>query len=247
MRKSFLGMFWIIILSVSILLAGFLIQPQENMNMAKIGFGLGPSSGFSLQTVFPDAPVTLSYYRVLGQDQFENGTCSLGSDEVCVTEDEAILIAQDYLESRNLLPEDAVLYGAQTIIGGNAVEKTPHTISVAYTREINGLPVVGPGDSIYVLIEDKGNVAFCFKRWRDIDQVGEINVIDAEEGYNKLLEGEIINKKSLSNDHTFEIYNISLGYYSMMASETQKFYKPIWIFYGEIDGWNTYLAVEAAK
>ncbi|USN53084.1 MAG: hypothetical protein H6760_02805 [Candidatus Nomurabacteria bacterium] len=65
------------------------------------------------------------------------------------TADEAKQLAEDYLKSRNLLPADAV--GPYV---ANATENTPF-ISVYYTQEINGVPVIDQSGELirYVTIE----------------------------------------------------------------------------------------------
>jgi hypothetical protein len=201
-------------------------------------FGLG---GFSLKTDFPDYPLTLSYYRVTGENEQEFGT--LGQDgfgpENPPTEEDAVLIAQEYLEFHDLLPEDAVLeYVEMNVVKkiseGKVVKETPLSVSVSYIREINGLPVVGPADTLWVEIAKNNEVVFCFKRWRNLSQFGEVNITSPEEAYDKLIDGNVL--MDPMRIEPFEIYNISLGYYSYIEPESQEFYKPVWIFYGKPDG-----------
>ena len=210
-------------------------------------YGLGD---FSLKTGFPDYPLTLPYYRVTGEDKQEFGTLEQGfGPENFPTEEEAVLIAQEYLEFHDLLPEDAVLEYVEmnvmeTISEGKVVEETPLSFSVSYEREINGLPVVGPADTLWVEIAKNNEVVFCFKRWRNLSQFGEVNITSSEEAYEKLLDGKVLGKHF--RIEPFEIYNISLGYYSYIEPEPQEFYKPVWIFYGKPDG-RRYYAVEACE
>ena len=212
-------------------------------------FGLG---GFSLKTGFPDYPLTLSYYRVTGEDEQESGTLEQDGfgPETPPTEEEAVLIAQEYLEFHDLLPEDAVLeYVEMNVVTmsseeGKVVKETPLSVSVSYIREINGLPVVGPADTLWVEIAKNNEVVFCFKRWRNLSQFGEVNITSPEEAYEKLTDGKVLGKHF--GIEPFEIYNISLGYYSYIEPESQEFYKPVWIFYGKPDGRRCY-AVEACE
>jgi hypothetical protein len=211
-------------------------------------YGLG---GFSLKTGFPDYPLTLSYYGVIEEDEQEIGSLDydIFEDKGLPTEEKAILIAQEYLTSKEILPEDAVLEGTQILGGGQysdgeLVKKFERGIEVFYKREINGMPVVGSGDTIYVIIARNQEVVFCFKRWRNLSQFGEVNITSPEEAYDKLLDGNVLGKHF--RIEPFEIYNISLGYYSYIEPESQEFYKPVWIFYGKPDG-RKYYAVEACE
>lgn len=213
-------------------------------------YGVG---GFSLKTDFPDYPLTLPYYRVIGEDEQEFGIpVQYGfRPENPPTEEEAVLIAQEYLEFNDLIPEDSVLEYIEMRVmktasssEGKVVKETPTSVSVSYGREINGRPVVGPADTIWVEIAKNNEVVFCFKRWRDLSQFGEVNITSPEEAYDKLLDGNVLGKHF--RIEPFEIYNISLGYYSYIEPEPQEFYKPVWIFYGKPDG-RRYYAVEACE
>jgi len=212
-------------------------------------YGLG---GFSLKTDFPEYPLTLPYYSVIGEDEQEFGTLEqdgFGSENP-PTDEEAVLIAQEYLEFHDLLPEDAVFeYVEMNVVTmsseeGKVLKETPTSVSVSYGREINGLPVVGPADTLWVEIAKNNEVVFCFKRWRNLSQFGEVNITSPEEAYDKLLDGKVLGKHF--RIEPFEIYNISLGYYSYIELESQEFYKPVWIFYGKPDG-RRYYAVEACE
>jgi hypothetical protein len=211
------------------------------------------SFNFVLKTDFPTYPSTLPYYNVTGEDEQEIGYPKTGfGPDGPPSDKEAMLIAQNYLEAQDLLPDDAILENTQlqtvkTINGstGKITKKDPIQYSVSYSRIINGYPVEGPGDTLWVdiafdneLLDNE--VVFCFKRWRNLTQSGEIEIINPEEAYEKLLDKKIINKPM--QIEPFEINNVSLGYYS--SAETQEFYKPVWIFYGPPES-SKYYAVEA--
>ena len=108
---------------------------------------------------------------------------------------------------------------------------------------------MGPGDFIDVCISvQKYNlteVVYCTKNWRHLEEIDNISIIGAEEAYDKLLKGEMINEPMTW--FTFEINEISVGYYSYFNSHPQEYYKPVWIFYGKLDGSDWYFAVEATK
>ncbi len=155
------------------------------------------------------------------------------------------------MEFNDLLPEDSVLEYVEMRVmktasssEGKVVKETPTSVSVSYGREINGLPVVGPADTLWVEIAKNNEVVFCFKRWRNLSQFGEVNITGPEEAYEKLLDGKVLGQHF--RIEPFEIYNISLGYYSYIEPEPQEFYKPVWIFYGKPDG-RRYYAVEACE
>lgn len=228
----------VVVISV-VVLGGFLkLQNSTDDNIE--GGILGGNYNFSLKTDFLDSPTTLPYYRILGEDYEVIGIPHPPEGEILPTEEEAVLIAEKYLESKDMLPEDAVLQNVQTTFltkfseSGEVLEKIPLDVTITYKREINSLSVVGPGDEITVSVGKDKEVFYCFKSWRIIEQVGEINIINPEEAYNKLLEGKTIRIPLITPQSSIEIYEISFGYYAYPHGQPQEFYKPVWIFYGKI-------------
>jgi hypothetical protein len=84
-------------------------------------------------------------------------------------------IAQQYLKANDLLPADPSEMKVGHIGGLRASKAgTNETIdkmrTVTYIREIDGLPVVGPGSKIVVNIGDNSEVAGLVHRWKAIDK-----------------------------------------------------------------------------
>jgi hypothetical protein len=211
---------------------------------------------FTLRTEFPPYPSMVQYFKVSGEDEREignpglSGFGSLGPP----SENQAIIIAQEYLESYDLLPDDAVLEYTElecvkAVSDGNIVAEMPLQYYVSFKRILENHSVVGPGDTLFVYIaynnqSSNNDVVFCYKRWRNLTSAGEIEIISPSEAYKKLINKEILGKPMMIEP--FAIYTISLGYYSYIEPEPQEFYKPVWIFYGPPES-NKYYAVEACK
>jgi len=43
--------------------------------------------------------------------------------------------------------------------------------------------VIGPAGTIWVEFAKNNEVVFCFKRWRNLSQFGEVNITSSEEVY----------------------------------------------------------------
>lgn len=211
---------------------------------------------FTLRTDFPTYPSMIQYYKVNGEDEREignpgvNGFGYLGPP----SENQAIIIAQEYLKSYDLLPDDAVLELSElqcvnAVSDGNIVAEMPLQYYVSFKRILENHSVVGPGDTLFVYIaynnqSSNNDVVFCYIRWRNLTSAGEIEIISPSDAYKKLINGEILDQPM--QIEPFAIYNISLGYYSYIEPELQEFYKPAWIFYGSPES-DRYYTVDACK
>lgn len=210
---------------------------------------------FTLRTEFPSYPTSVQMYRVDGIDQQEIGNPAITGFGFSgpPSENQAIQIAQEYLESHDVLPQDAVLADtqlhviyAQNYVTGDSVE-IPQQYYVSFKRILDNRPVVGPGDTLWVYIaceneSSTNQVVYFFKRWRNVTVAGEEEIISPSEAYKKLTNGEILNKPM--QIEPFPIYNISLGYYSALESLSEGVYKPVWIFYGAFEN-RQYYVVDA--
>jgi hypothetical protein len=144
-------------------------------------------------------------------------------------------------EYKGQLPEDSYLSDVEvlylktinTSTGQDIVEKEePVLVEVSYNRQINGVPVVGPGDFITVSLGDDGEIIYFFKTWRELEIAGEVSIIDANTAIKNLQEGKTIQKPAGSERPIVEINDIKIGYFSDVTGSNQDFYKPVWIFKG---------------
>lgn len=209
---------------------------------------------FTLKTDFPTYPSTLPYYNVTGeQNKRSNHLPVEGFGPLNPpTKQVAQQIAEQFLQSHNLLPPDDIhsrteLFNiTQKNIKTGKETTTPIKYSVEYSRKINNYPVNGPGDYILVevayneFISDYG-ATYYLLRWRNLTITGDIEIISPSDAYEKLLNNEMINKPM--QIETFPIHTISLAYYSYATY--QEYYKPVWVFYGPNK--ESYYAVNATK
>ena len=140
---------------------------------------MGASGTITIHAEAPQVPTSLLLYKgTLSDDNnidLELG--DLGSLKNSVTsEEDAPQIAEKIMTDYGGIPPDAVLKLINTSytkkINGNTgeiVEKWPISTSVAYYRQLNGMPIVGDCDRIHVDIGENGEPLWIFKVWRTLE------------------------------------------------------------------------------
>jgi hypothetical protein len=213
-------------------------------------FILSPIGQIKLNTELPKAPDKLPMYKVVGDESMFVRSSNPWQPRDLPSKAEAIEIASKLAEKYGEIPEDAKLVHVETVyvegynLTTKRVEKRiPMFISLIYKREINRMPVVGPGGEIRIDL-GKNEVLTFLKIWRKLEYVKDVKIISAEEAYEKLKKGEVVNKPI--SQLKLEIVQIKPGYYAKGLGEQQDYYKPVWIFYCKDElGYNVTLAVEA--
>ncbi len=221
-------------------------------DLQPVSFGLGGSHGVTINAELPEAPETMPYYRVVGEDYVSEMSPEFGrvQQKFLPSEDEAVRFAEEYIESHGGMPDDAIFGGVSTVYsthyrGDEIVEKSPEHIQVGYHRVFNGVSKAGPGDTIGVVIGNNGTILGFLKSWRHLEYAGEREIVTASEAVERLQRGETVYKR-LGPLDTIEIDNISRSYYSHVPDERQDFYEPVWVFRGNgSDGYKVILPVWA--
>jgi hypothetical protein len=190
---------------------------------------------FVISTALPESPGTLPYYKVIDEKYERIFHEEWPPQESIPSEEEAVKIAEEYLRSHGGKPDDAVLKLVRAnywrhinATTGEVVEKKPSDVQVIYEREIEGMPVVGPGDTIGFAIGENGKIRYLSWKWNEIEKAGEMEIINATEAVKKLNRGEFAGPPPMTDPGRIEIEKIELGYYS--PHDKTEFYKPIWIF-----------------
>lgn len=228
----------------------------SNMNNSVTGV-LGMSDDITIKAQVPETSSSVPYYKVISEEnENEQKSGLMGVRESLPSEKEALLIANQYLRDKGSLPKDAHLSRVETNYlekvdtssgEGVVVEEYPVCVEVTYDRYINGMSVVGLGDSITVTLGDDGEVLYYAKYWRKLDQVGSVDVISGDKAIEKLNRGETIVQEA-GDSGTIEINNIELGYFSYGPEDEQEFYEPVWIFRGvDSHGYNVTKVVKGVE
>lgn len=200
------------------------------------GWILAPIS-ITLKTELPDSPPTAPLYRVVGDESFSYSAPDLMRiRENLPSEEDAPAIAIREAEEFGGIPHDAVLSHVETVYlvkldtETGEREKYPLWVAVKFEREVDGMPVAGPGGEIDVSLGENGEIIYFSKVWRKLEYVSETEIISADEALEKLKRGEII-RKPMSPLSEVEVVGVKLGYYAGPPGEEQEFYRPTWIFY----------------
>lgn len=196
----------------------------------------GSMSRLVLDTDFPKAPVTVPVYVVKSVDTIQEGNekLSMGIKKSIPSADEAPALAEKALEAYGGLPEDANLINAiplyrskYNLTTQTVEEKYPVRTQVRYIQKINGSPVYKSGISL--MLGENGEILDIYKHWiTAYDYSGEIPVISAEQGYEKLQREETTAALQGGVPEGTRISNIELGYY--FDEKNNKVLKPVWVY-----------------
>lgn len=155
-------------------------------------------------------------------------------------EETAKKLAADFLAAKGFLPQDAKLNDVvadKQITADKGTDKILQsfnvTLQVRYQREINGMPVVGPGSKLKVFIGNNNEVVGLFKVWRDIEPYPEIHIKTPEQAYSDLVAGNDIVQMRIGGDKVI-IKDAALGYWMEPADQEQTNVLPVYIFKGDI-------------
>ena len=134
--------------------------------------------------------------------------------------------ARKFLADNNLLPADQAEMKLAHIGGLRATKaETKEVIdklkTVTFSRQLDGLPVVGPGSKMVVHLGDKGEVTGGIRRWREVEKSSKRNLDTRELKSESEAKQEVIariqqrwgkNAKSQLSDGQIAYYDNNEGY-----------------------------------
>ncbi|QYZ78687.1 calcium-dependent protein kinase [Methanofollis formosanus] len=189
-----------------------------------------------------DGPVRLSMYPASGAVLYEVPDRmfpdAVTEPPALPSRDEAIAIADAFLEERGLLPAGAEVSAVEVDqrhevwqAGSSEPEEIYDvTLAVRYARTLDGVPVYG--DEMAVTIGDGGDVVGMVRCWREVEAAGETPVISAEEAYDHLKAGKTVRPCEMSGYDRVSIEEISVGYWMEPRISEQNTVAPVWVFSG---------------
>jgi hypothetical protein len=233
---------------------------------------LGRRLGFSGEARFIDGGDRIAMFDGKGEDMRElivwtaSGAVEYGYVEPdrlytpyppdLPSQEEAELIAYDFLQQANLLPPGyqtfAKVEGETTAIAGGsysasqryAAEATPSEPSaqtapaaatywlVDFPYKVDGASATGPGSKIEVSIGDNGEVVRLLWEWRQMSPISTGKVISQKQAYDDLIQG----KGSLDvplNCQQVVVEDVQLKYWLDPPSEKQTYALPVYEFTGQ--------------
>jgi len=146
------------------------------------------------------------------------------------SDEEARIIATEYLLERNLLPVD--LHFSSVSIGsayGDSIHVYNLSKHVRFTREIDGIPVYNAG--ITVTLGEGGEVVGVTNSVRQYDPVPvrDMKIRTPVQAYERLRAGDLIMRPLCCTSY-FAVRNISLGYWTEDTVSTQEYMLPVYAF-----------------
>lgn len=187
---------------------------------------LNPSPDKTVRYVSPnDVNTTFEHNLVTGDLRFHRNFARYLGDfapELPSTE-EAIKVAELFLEENKLLPANpselkiAHIGGLRTTTlidenhAGPVIDKL---ITLNYSREINGVPVIGPGSKLIIDIGEKGEILSLTRHWRELSpkgreiSPGDMNSLDEAQ---RLVALQI--SKEFGEKATFELIGSQTAYF----------------------------------
>jgi hypothetical protein len=198
----------------------------------------------TLDVPLPGSPATVPDYRVVSVQKFSYGTgTSLSVREHIPSLAEAPGLAEKILGDYGGLPGDAVIERTEQVFmkkynlkSGVVEEQYPQYTRVAYRQYVNGSPVMGSG--IEVSLGEDGELLDISKDWSILAYTGEIPVISAQEGFEKLKARDLLFPIQGSLDG-YHITRVRSGYSveshlpdASIQGPAPDPFTPVWIFYG---------------
>ncbi|EHQ34757.1 hypothetical protein [Methanoplanus limicola] len=184
----------------------------------------------------------ISYYSKSGaivysipDKEFPN---SVEVQPVLPSKEEAIIIADEFLEKTNTYQKDAFIKNVEVNqkqqvwkSGATKPEKSYDvTTAVRYARNFDGIPVYG--DEFSVIIGDGGEVVGMVKNWREVEPSGNVQLRTVENAYEDLCNQNTVYPVNLAEFDTVTINDISLGYWMEPRIYEQNKVVPIYVFSG---------------
>ena len=152
--------------------------------------------------------------------------------------DDAKDIATDYLTEKGLLPEDAQVkmvvsdqLSRKNTSTGEIVENSDTNLQVIFGRELDGVPVIGPGSKLKVYIGDGGEVIGVHKVWRKLEASGTTMIKSSNSAFEALKQGEGVSLPPGYDNVT--INKVYFAYYEEGPGEERDYLEPIWVFEGQ--------------
>jgi hypothetical protein len=174
--------------------------------------------------------------------------------------DESVEIAHKFLEENGLQPQDESqlklahvggLRSSSLLDGKRSGPVVDKLVTLTYSREINGIPVIGPGSKFIVHIGDRGKIIGIKKHWRELQKkaipLSAKQLLNEDEAFFQAKESIAT---EFGKDADFELLHHQLAYYD----NNGQYLQPVYTFQvkihpanSSIDAFNYVSVIEAMK
>jgi hypothetical protein len=144
------------------------------------------------------------------------------------SEKEAVGIAVQFLEERDLLPSENKQY-AKAGTGGTIQGKPGH-ILVSFRYTIGEHPVEGPGFRFLVRVGNNGEPGEVFIYCPEVERRKSVLLLPVEKAFGELQKGN--GSWTTYNEKTIILEEVELRYYLQPVNETQEYVLPVYVFQG---------------
>jgi hypothetical protein len=179
-------------------------------------------------------------YAIVSPDKLFQPSPDLPSQE------EAKLIALQFLTEADLLPDDVITESIEVVSGGSVsgvkktedgtvevLEESPSHWLVRFPRQIDGLSVANSGgNTLAVRIGDQGEVINVFKLWREVDPYGEVELVSPQQAYQELISDAGKRYVPFDCDRVI-IEQVNLTYWTEAIDQQQEYVVPVYEFKGK--------------
>lgn len=154
-------------------------------------------------------------------------------DKPTFTEERAVILAEAFLRSSRLMPEDGVYveqvrHLSDLAISADGKERVSRVVDteVLFRRTIDGVPVNGPGSIITVYLDNEGQVTGCYKLWREIETepVGTVKTVGPKSALAQI---------EANYDRQAQVFigveDLQFGYFAQGPGEAQAYLQPAYV------------------
>jgi len=166
----------------------------------------------------------------------------IGNPPNLPSEDSAVESARKFLSDKGLMPVDAEFRKVVTDFAEIArkdqntseisIEKIDLDMQVMFSREIDGIPVVGAGSKLKTYIGDNGDVVGVYKCWREYEPYEQRAILTSAQALERLKEKGIHGVRAITGEKV-TVKEVYLAYYAQPAIDDQEYLQPVYVF--EVD------------
>jgi hypothetical protein len=166
---------------------------------------------------------------------FKSGT----SRRPTFTDAQAQEMARAFLNRSGLAPTDGTAFVKEVrhlkglAMNNDGTERDASIIDteVVFRRNVDGIYVEGEGSTIIVYFDNAGDVAGCYKLWREVDHVhGVVKILSPSSA---LQEAQRKFSTQMVAGMALDIHDLRFGYYERGPYESQHFLQPTYVVAAE--------------
>lgn len=158
-------------------------------------------------------------------------------DKYLPSDEEARKIADDFLATKNLRPDDAVFLDIthnEGFLLGDPPRKCSESINVEYIHEINGHKFLT--DQLRIEIGAHGAVLSMFKKWTDYKPFREYPLITPDDAIKSIKKSGVVIPTGMKDPQKATVTEVSIGYIGETQSGILPYLIPVYVFEGTVEG-----------